>query len=57
MRSRSFIDLGVEWDYVIEDEAETLHTDGPLHDAVIVLVIRFFVHVETFLINDLIIKF
>ncbi|XP_060739607.1 A disintegrin and metalloproteinase with thrombospondin motifs 3 [Tachysurus vachellii] len=39
VRSRSFIDLGVEWDYVIEEDAETLHTDGPLHDAVIVLII------------------
>lgn len=48
MRSRSFIDLGVEWDYVTEDDAETLHTDGPLHDAVIVLVIGIFVHIETF---------
>lgn len=42
VRSRSFIDLGVEWDYVTEEDAETLHTDGPLHDAVIVLVIGFF---------------
>ncbi|XP_026994263.1 A disintegrin and metalloproteinase with thrombospondin motifs 3 isoform X3 [Tachysurus fulvidraco] len=39
VRSRSFIDLGVEWDYVIEEDAETLHTDGPLHDAVDVLII------------------
>lgn len=30
--------MGVEWDYLIEDNAETLHTDGPLHDAVVVLV-------------------
>uniref|UniRef100_A0AAZ3PC58 ADAM metallopeptidase with thrombospondin type 1 motif, 3 n=1 Tax=Oncorhynchus tshawytscha TaxID=74940 RepID=A0AAZ3PC58_ONCTS len=37
-RSRSFIDLGVEWDYIIEDDEETLYTDGPLHDAVVVLV-------------------
>uniref|UniRef100_A0A8C3AJE6 ADAM metallopeptidase with thrombospondin type 1 motif, 3 n=1 Tax=Cyclopterus lumpus TaxID=8103 RepID=A0A8C3AJE6_CYCLU len=37
--SRSFIDLGVEWNYVIEDEVETLHTDGPLHDPVVVLII------------------
>ena len=37
-RSRSFIDLGVEWEYNIEDDIETLHTDGPLHDAVVVLV-------------------
>ncbi|XP_019349080.1 A disintegrin and metalloproteinase with thrombospondin motifs 3 [Alligator mississippiensis] len=38
-KSRSFIDLGVEWEYNIEDDIETLHTDGPLHDAVIVLII------------------
>ncbi|ELW70463.1 A disintegrin and metalloproteinase with thrombospondin motifs 3 [Tupaia chinensis] len=38
-KSRTFIDLGVEWDYSIEDDIETLHTDGPLHDPVIVLII------------------
>ncbi|XP_067084527.1 A disintegrin and metalloproteinase with thrombospondin motifs 3 [Osmerus mordax] len=38
-KSKSFIDLGVEWDYIIEDDVETLHTDGPLHDAVVVLII------------------
>ncbi|KAG8454217.1 hypothetical protein GDO86_000743 [Hymenochirus boettgeri] len=38
-KSRSFIDLGVEWEYVIEDDIETVHTDGPLHDAIVVLVI------------------
>ncbi|XP_024000873.1 A disintegrin and metalloproteinase with thrombospondin motifs 3-like, partial [Salvelinus sp. IW2-2015] len=38
-RSRSFIDLGVDWDYIIEDDEETLYTDGPLHDAVVVLII------------------
>ncbi|XP_067413109.1 A disintegrin and metalloproteinase with thrombospondin motifs 3 isoform X1 [Emydura macquarii macquarii] len=38
-KSRSFIDLGVEWEYSIEDDIETLHTDGPLHDAVVVLII------------------
>ncbi|KAM6346067.1 LOW QUALITY PROTEIN: A disintegrin and metalloproteinase with thrombospondin motifs 3-like [Podargus strigoides] len=35
----SFIDLGVEWEYSMEDDIETLHTDGPLHDAVVVLII------------------
>ncbi|XP_072289977.1 A disintegrin and metalloproteinase with thrombospondin motifs 3 [Eucyclogobius newberryi] len=39
VKSRSFIDLGVEWHYSIEDEVETLHTDGPLHDPVVVLII------------------
>ncbi|XP_063314735.1 A disintegrin and metalloproteinase with thrombospondin motifs 3 isoform X1 [Pelobates fuscus] len=38
-RSRSFIDLGVEWEYIIEDDIETIHTDGPLHDPVVILVI------------------
>ncbi|XP_031198840.1 A disintegrin and metalloproteinase with thrombospondin motifs 3 isoform X1 [Mastomys coucha] len=38
-KSRTFIDLGVEWEYNIEDDIETLHTDGPLHDPVIVLII------------------
>jgi len=41
IKSRSFIDLGVEWHYIIEGEVEMLHTDGPLHDPVVVLVIAF----------------
>lgn len=39
VKSRSFIDLGVEWHYIIEGDVETLQTDGPLHDPVVVLVI------------------
>ncbi|XP_042343986.1 A disintegrin and metalloproteinase with thrombospondin motifs 3 [Plectropomus leopardus] len=39
VKSRSFIDLGVEWHYIIEDDIETLHTDGPLNDPVVVLII------------------
>lgn len=39
MRSRSFIDLGVEWHYITDGDVETVHTDGPLHDPVVVLVI------------------
>lgn len=31
--------MGVEWHYTIEDGVETLHTEGPLHDPVVVLVI------------------
>ncbi|KAJ8285339.1 hypothetical protein GJAV_G00025710 [Gymnothorax javanicus] len=38
-KSRRFIDLGVEWDYSFEDGVETVHTDGPLHDAVVVLIV------------------
>ncbi|XP_076023553.1 A disintegrin and metalloproteinase with thrombospondin motifs 3 isoform X2 [Genypterus blacodes] len=39
VKSKSFIDLGVEWHYNIEEDVETLHTDGPLHDPVVVLII------------------
>uniref|UniRef100_A0A8D3DRE5 ADAM metallopeptidase with thrombospondin type 1 motif, 3 n=1 Tax=Scophthalmus maximus TaxID=52904 RepID=A0A8D3DRE5_SCOMX len=39
VKSRSFIDLGVEWHYIMEEDVETLHTDGPLHDPVVVLII------------------
>ncbi|XP_034026685.1 A disintegrin and metalloproteinase with thrombospondin motifs 3 isoform X2 [Thalassophryne amazonica] len=39
VKSRSFIDLGVEWHYILEDGIETLHTEGPLHDPVVVLII------------------
>lgn len=38
MKTRSFIDLGVEWHYMVEGDVETLHTDGPLHEPVVVLV-------------------
>ncbi|XP_047237276.1 A disintegrin and metalloproteinase with thrombospondin motifs 3 isoform X3 [Girardinichthys multiradiatus] len=38
-KSKGFIELGVEWHYIIEGDVETLHTDGPLHDAVVVLII------------------
>uniref|UniRef100_A0A673BXM7 ADAM metallopeptidase with thrombospondin type 1 motif, 3 n=1 Tax=Sphaeramia orbicularis TaxID=375764 RepID=A0A673BXM7_9TELE len=39
VKSKTFIDLGVEWHYSIEDDVEALHTDGPLHDPVVVLII------------------
>ncbi|XP_021331662.2 A disintegrin and metalloproteinase with thrombospondin motifs 3 isoform X2 [Danio rerio] len=38
-RSRRFIEMGVEWDYLVEEDVETLHTDGPLNDAIVVLII------------------
>ncbi|XP_012886345.1 PREDICTED: A disintegrin and metalloproteinase with thrombospondin motifs 2 [Dipodomys ordii] len=37
--SRSFIALGVEWEYRNEDDRETLQTMGPLHGTITVLVI------------------
>ncbi|XP_067886512.1 A disintegrin and metalloproteinase with thrombospondin motifs 3-like isoform X2 [Heterodontus francisci] len=38
-KTKVFIELGIEWAYTLEDDIETLHTDGPLHDAVVVLII------------------
>ncbi|XP_044284884.1 A disintegrin and metalloproteinase with thrombospondin motifs 3 [Varanus komodoensis] len=37
--ARSFIDLGLEWEYHIDDNIETLRTDGPLYDPIVVLII------------------
>lgn len=36
--SRSFIAMGVEWEYRDEDGRETLQTMGPLHGSITVLV-------------------
>ncbi|XP_041041232.1 A disintegrin and metalloproteinase with thrombospondin motifs 3 [Carcharodon carcharias] len=38
-KTKVFIELGIEWAYTLEDDIETLHTDGPLHDPVVVLII------------------
>ncbi|XP_048854752.1 A disintegrin and metalloproteinase with thrombospondin motifs 3 isoform X2 [Brienomyrus brachyistius] len=38
-KSKTFIDLGVQWNYIIENNVETLYTDGPLNDEVVVLII------------------
>uniref|UniRef100_A0A8C7FAY9 ADAM metallopeptidase with thrombospondin type 1 motif, 3 n=1 Tax=Oncorhynchus kisutch TaxID=8019 RepID=A0A8C7FAY9_ONCKI len=59
-RSRSFIDLGVEWDYIIEDDEETLYTDGPLHDAIIpqdnetrsTLMYKYIIHEDSVPVNN-----
>uniref|UniRef100_A0A9J7XAQ3 ADAM metallopeptidase with thrombospondin type 1 motif, 3 n=1 Tax=Cyprinus carpio carpio TaxID=630221 RepID=A0A9J7XAQ3_CYPCA len=59
-RSRRFIEMGVEWDYLIEDDVETLHTDGPLHDAIIpkdnetrsTLMYRYIIHEDSVPLNN-----
>ncbi|XP_043576427.1 A disintegrin and metalloproteinase with thrombospondin motifs 3-like isoform X1 [Chiloscyllium plagiosum] len=38
-KTKVFIELGIEWAYTMEDNIETLHTDGPLHDPVVILII------------------
>ncbi|XP_061586706.1 A disintegrin and metalloproteinase with thrombospondin motifs 3 [Cololabis saira] len=64
VKSKSFIDLGVEWQYLIEGDVETLHTDGPLHDPVVVLIIpkdnetrstlmyKYIIHEDSVPVND-----
>ena len=38
VRSKKFIDMGLKWDYTVENNIETLHTDGPLPEALVVMV-------------------
>ncbi|KAK7904637.1 hypothetical protein WMY93_017244 [Mugilogobius chulae] len=37
--ARTFIENGLQWEYSIEGEKETLKTSGPLHEGIIILVI------------------
>uniref|UniRef100_A0A669CRC2 ADAM metallopeptidase with thrombospondin type 1 motif 14 n=1 Tax=Oreochromis niloticus TaxID=8128 RepID=A0A669CRC2_ORENI len=38
-KSKTFIENGLQWEYSIEGERETLKTTGPLHEGIIVLII------------------
>ncbi|XP_032638613.1 A disintegrin and metalloproteinase with thrombospondin motifs 14 [Chelonoidis abingdonii] len=38
-KSKTFIEMGLEWEYTIENGKESLKTSGPLHEAISVLVI------------------
>uniref|UniRef100_A0A8C8RIT5 ADAM metallopeptidase with thrombospondin type 1 motif 14 n=1 Tax=Pelusios castaneus TaxID=367368 RepID=A0A8C8RIT5_9SAUR len=38
-KSKTFIEMGLEWEYTIENGQESLKTSGPLHEAIGVLVI------------------
>ncbi|KAM4525445.1 A disintegrin and metalloproteinase with thrombospondin motifs 14 isoform 1-T1 [Odontesthes bonariensis] len=37
--SKTFIENGLQWEYSIDSERETLKTSGPLHEGIVVLVI------------------
>uniref|UniRef100_A0A3Q4BG42 Uncharacterized protein n=1 Tax=Mola mola TaxID=94237 RepID=A0A3Q4BG42_MOLML len=37
--SKTFIENGLQWEYSIVDEKETLKTSGPLHEGIVVLVL------------------
>ncbi|XP_041830542.1 A disintegrin and metalloproteinase with thrombospondin motifs 14 isoform X2 [Melanotaenia boesemani] len=37
--SKTFIENGLQWEYTIDGERETLKTSGPLHEGIVVLVI------------------
>lgn len=36
--SKTFIENGLQWEYTIDSEKETLKTTGPLHEGIVVLV-------------------
>lgn len=36
--SKTFIENGLQWEYSIDGEKETLKTSGPLHESIVVLV-------------------
>ncbi|XP_009944697.1 PREDICTED: A disintegrin and metalloproteinase with thrombospondin motifs 14, partial [Leptosomus discolor] len=38
-KSQVFIEMGLEWEYIVEHGKESLKTSGPLHEAISVLVI------------------
>ncbi|MEE6488349.1 hypothetical protein FKM82_015209 [Ascaphus truei] len=38
-KSKTFIELGLEWEYIIEDGKESVKTCGPLHESVVILVV------------------
>uniref|UniRef100_A0A3Q0T9Y4 ADAM metallopeptidase with thrombospondin type 1 motif 14 n=1 Tax=Amphilophus citrinellus TaxID=61819 RepID=A0A3Q0T9Y4_AMPCI len=38
-KSKTFIENGLQWEYSIEGEKETLKTAGPLHEGIVVLII------------------
>lgn len=36
--SKNFLETGLQWEYSIDGEKETLKTSGPLHEGIVVLV-------------------
>ncbi|XP_069837949.1 A disintegrin and metalloproteinase with thrombospondin motifs 14 [Dendropsophus ebraccatus] len=38
-KSRTFIEMGLEWEYTVEDGKKTVKTTGPLHEPIVVLVV------------------
>ncbi|KAL6475786.1 hypothetical protein MHYP_G00168260, partial [Metynnis hypsauchen] len=39
VKTKTFIESGLEWEYSVEGEKETLKTAGPLHEGIVVLVV------------------
>lgn len=38
VKAKTFIESGLEWEYALEGDKETLKTSGPLHEGILVLV-------------------
>ncbi|KAM8924150.1 A disintegrin and metalloproteinase with thrombospondin motifs 14 [Pelodytes ibericus] len=36
-KSRTFLEMGLEWEHAVEDGKETVKTNGPLHEPIVVL--------------------
>ncbi|NXO05400.1 ATS14 metalloproteinase, partial [Rhinopomastus cyanomelas] len=39
IKSQVFIEMGLEWEYTVEHDKESLKTSGPLHEAISVLIV------------------
>ncbi|XP_069096468.1 A disintegrin and metalloproteinase with thrombospondin motifs 14 [Pleurodeles waltl] len=39
VKAKTFIDVGLEWEYTIENDKESLKTSGPLHETIAILVV------------------
>lgn len=46
--SKTFIENGLEWEYSLDGEKETLKTTGPLHEGIVVFVSSSWIVTQTF---------
>ncbi|XP_069466600.1 A disintegrin and metalloproteinase with thrombospondin motifs 14 isoform X2 [Ambystoma mexicanum] len=40
-KSKTFIEMGLEWEYIVEDGKESLKTSGPLHETIVILIVPY----------------
>lgn len=49
VESKTFIENGLQWEYSVDGQRETLKTSGPLHEGIVVLVSK--ARTESFVLN------